>query len=106
MQKKLEEGPLTACLNVEMCQSIVSSTMPVARIQGRSDKYVLVSGHYDSWYEGITDNGVANAAMMEIARVFQENQEHLERSVVLAGPVIQMPVIPDRPGIMITIGKI
>ena len=84
LQKKLEEGPLTACLNVEMCQSIVSSTMPVARIQGRSDKYVLVSGHYDSWYEGITDNGVANAAMMEIARVFQENQEHLERSVVLA----------------------
>lgn len=45
---------------------------------------MLVSGHYDSWYEGITDNGVANAAMMEIARVFQENQEHLERSVVLA----------------------
>ncbi len=40
LQKKLEEGPLTACLNVEMCQSIVSSTMPVARIQGRSDKYV------------------------------------------------------------------
>ena len=70
MQKKLEEGPLTACLNVEMCQSIVSSTMPVARIQERSDKYVLVSSHYDSWYEGITDNGVANAAMMEIARVF------------------------------------
>ena len=90
LQKKLEESPLTACLNVEMCQSIVSSTMPVARIQGRSDKYVLVSGHYDSWYEGITDNGVANAAMMEIARVFQENQEHLERSVVFAAVKVRM----------------
>ena len=49
--------------------------MPVARIQGRSEKFVLVSGHYDSWYEGATDNGVANAAMMELARVFQENRE-------------------------------
>ena len=58
--------------------------MPVARIQGRSEKFVLVSGHYDSWYEGATDNGVANAAMMELARVFQENRERLERSLVLA----------------------
>ena len=84
LQKRLGSGPLTVRLSIEMCQGIVSSTMPVARIQGRSEKFVLVSGHYDSWYEGATDNGVANAAMMELARVFQENRERLERSLVLA----------------------
>lgn len=84
LRRRLEAGTLTVCLNAEMDQGIVSSTMPVARIRGRSEKFVLVSGHYDSWYEGATDNGVANAAMMELARVFQENREQLERSVVFA----------------------
>ena len=60
------------------------SMMPVARVEGKSEKFVLVSGHYDSWYEGVTENGVANAAMMEMARVFKENQEKLGRTVVFA----------------------
>lgn len=76
--------PVTVCLDVEMDDGILPTMMPVARIEGKSRKFVLVSGHYDSWYEGVTDNGVANAAMMEMARVFKENQEKLERSVVFA----------------------
>ena len=76
--------PVMVCLDVEMDDGILPSMMPVARIEGKSKKFVLVSGHYDSWYEGVTDNGVANAAMMEMARVFKENQDKLERSVVFA----------------------
>ncbi len=76
--------PVSVCLNIEMDDGILPTMMPVARIEGKSRKFVLVSGHYDSWYEGVTDNGVANAAMMEMARVFKENQEKLERSVVFA----------------------
>ena len=76
--------PVMVCLDVEMDDGILPTMMPVARIEGRRRKFVLVSGHYDSWYEGVTDNGVANAAMMEMARVFKENQEKLERSVVFA----------------------
>jgi len=78
------EEPVMVCLDVEMDDGILPSMMPVARIEGKSKKFVLVSGHYDSWYEGVTDNGVANAAMMEMARVFKENQDKLERSVVFA----------------------
>ncbi len=76
--------PVSVCLDIEMDDGILPTMMPVARIEGKSRKFVLVSGHYDSWYEGVTDNGVANAAMMEMARVFKENQEKLERSVVFA----------------------
>ena len=85
LRAKCEAGEkVEISLTVEMDDGVYTSMMPIAKIQGKSEKFVLVSGHYDSWYEGITDNGVANAAMMEMARVFKENQQDLERSVVFA----------------------
>lgn len=80
----LTRGEVYITLDVEMDNSIVESSMPIATIKGKSDKYVLVSGHYDSWYEGATDNGVANASMIELARVLQEHKSELHRTVVLA----------------------
>ncbi|MDR3138512.1 MAG: M28 family peptidase [Treponema sp.] len=58
--------------------------MPVAKIPGKSGKYVLVSGHYDGWYAGMTDNGIANVAMLDMARVFMTNRDRLFRGVVFA----------------------
>ncbi|WP_138005616.1 M28 family peptidase [Halalkalirubrum salinum] len=47
---------------------------PIARVEGtESDRYVVVGNHIDSWYEGVTDNGTAIAASMELARIFAEN---------------------------------
>lgn len=47
---------------------------PVARIEGtESDRYAIVGNHIDSWHEGVTDNGTAVAASMELARIFNEN---------------------------------
>lgn len=80
----LAKGEVIATLNVKMDNRIVKSSMPVAVIPGQSKKYVLVSGHYDSWYEGMTDNAVANVAMMEMARVLKVHQSELKRTVVLA----------------------
>lgn len=84
--KKLsaENDGAEVVLTIKMDEEILPSTMPVAFIKGKSDKFVLVSGHYDSWYEGVTDNGVANAAMMEMARVFKQHEGILERSVMFA----------------------
>jgi hypothetical protein len=80
----LRKSEVIATLDVKMDTRIVTSSMPVAVIPGESAKYVLVSGHYDSWYEGMTDNGVANVAMMDMARVLKQNQGKLKRTVVLA----------------------
>jgi len=33
------------------------------------DTFVLMAGHVDSWHRGAMDNGSANAAMLEVARV-------------------------------------
>lgn len=80
----LEGGPVTVRLNIAMDNGIVPNSMPIATIPGKSDKFVLVSGHYDSWYEGITDNAASNAIMMELARALQRHCGELERAVVFA----------------------
>ena len=33
------------------------------------DPFVLLSGHHDTWYYGVMDNGAANATMLEVARL-------------------------------------
>lgn len=84
LKKQISNGEVCVSLNVTMDNSILRSSMPIATIKGKSDKFVLVSGHYDSWYEGITDNAVANVSMMEFARVLKTFQGELNRTVVFA----------------------
>ena len=85
LRRRLESGErIVGELSVQMENNIQMSSMPVARIQGKRDDFVLVSGHYDGWYEGITDNACANAAMLELARCLSRHRDSLERSVVLA----------------------
>ena len=84
LRDQVRAGDVTVRLDIEMDNRIVESTMPVALVRGQSEKYVLVSGHYDSWYEGITDNGVANIFMLELARLLKKHQNDLLRSVRLA----------------------
>ena len=71
-------------LTIRMDTKIRKSSMVVANIPGKSPNYVLVSNHYDSWYEGITDNAVADAISLEYARVFQEKQDQLTRGIRIA----------------------
>lgn len=58
--------------------------LPVAEIPGQSDDFVLLAGHIDSWYVGITDNAVGNALCLELARTFYENRDKLKRGIRIA----------------------
>ncbi|MEO1679571.1 MAG: M28 family peptidase [Pseudomonadota bacterium] len=60
--------------------------LPVVEIPGTEapEEFVLLHGHYDSWREGVGDNGTGNACMLEIARVLWEGRDRLKRSVRLA----------------------
>ncbi len=58
----------------------------VAEIRGTTnpEEFVLVHGHLDSWGEGIGDNAVGDATLLELARALQANRDHLARSVRIA----------------------
>lgn len=79
-----EKGPakarLVSCLNYRVGRL----RLPVAVIPGKSEDFALLSGHYDSWYFGATDNGTGNALCLELARLFQKEQGQLERGVLIA----------------------
>jgi len=49
-----------------------------------NDDFLLLHGHYDSWYVGITDNATGDAGMLEAARVFDEHSDELERNLRVA----------------------
>jgi hypothetical protein len=58
----------------------------VVEIPGKEDpdEFLLVHGHYDSWYEGIGDNATGDAALLELARVLWGLRGQLKRSVRIA----------------------
>lgn len=60
--------------------------LPVATIPGTEepDQFVLVAGHLDAWYVGITDNGTGNAACLELCRVLWQHRDRLRRTVKVA----------------------
>ena len=41
--------------------------------------FVLYSGHHDTWYYGVMDNGAANATMLEVARLMAAQQAKWRR---------------------------
>lgn len=53
----------------------------VAEIEGREEleRFMLVHGHMDSWYLGITDNCTGNAACLELARLLWKQRDRLRR---------------------------
>ena len=55
-----------------------------AKAKEDTDKFVLFSGHIDSWHYGSMDNGTANATMLEVARILSKKSSDLLRSVRFA----------------------
>jgi hypothetical protein len=60
--------------------------LPVVELKGSEDpdEFMLVHGHYDSWYVGIGDNATGDAALLELARVLKGLQGRLKRTIRIA----------------------
>ena len=79
-------GPVRASVKTWLREGWMRCLLPVAEIRGHDDpdEFLLVHGHYDSWYEGIGDNATGDAALLELARVLWTVRDRLKRSVRIA----------------------
>lgn len=80
----LSDNVLKARVYSELDTKVCKVKLPVAEIKGASNDFVLISGHYDTWYEGVVDNATGNAACLEAARILFNNRNSLTRSVRIA----------------------
>lgn len=47
----------------------------------KQSPFVLFSGHHDTWYYGVMDNGSANATILEVARLAATQQQQWKRNL-------------------------
>jgi hypothetical protein len=85
LQARLARGPL----RLRMTTRVRTGWMPIPHLVGelagrRDDRFLLLSGHVDSWHYGAMDNGTANATMLEVARLLAGRREALRRGIRVA----------------------
>jgi hypothetical protein len=81
----LARGPL----RVRLTTRVHTGWMPIPHLVGelagrQEDRFVLFSGHVDSWHFGAMDNGTANATMLEVARLLAARRDRLRRGIRFA----------------------
>jgi hypothetical protein len=85
LKAMVAHGPVTVRLQTEVETAWRPIPTLTAEIPGAiEDRYVLLSGHVDSWHYGAMDNASANATMLEVGRLFNEHRGELRRGLRLA----------------------
>lgn len=84
--RQVQRGQVRASIRTWLREGWMRCLLPVAEIRGKNDpdEFLLVHGHYDSWYEGIGDNATGDAALLELTRVLWTLRNRLTRSVRIA----------------------
>jgi len=85
LKDRLKTGPARATLHAEVDTGWRKTPLLVADLDppgGHKDTpFVLFSGHHDTWYYGVMDNGTANATMLEAARILAEHRSEWKRGL-------------------------
>jgi hypothetical protein len=87
LKAALREGTVTLTLNAEVDTGWRKTPILEAELApddaGPDAPFVLFSGHHDTWYYGLMDNGTANIAMLEVARLCAQRRSSWRRGLRL-----------------------
>ena len=85
LRAKLAAGTVTVTLAAAVDTGWRPTPILVAEMDAPDPHapFVLLSGHHDTWYFGVMDNGSANATMVECARVLAQHHAHWRRGLRL-----------------------
>jgi hypothetical protein len=85
LKRLLEQGQVRVRLTTQPFREWIKIPVLTGDLSGvQEDRYILFSGHVDSWHYGAMDNGTANATQLEVARLLAERRNDLRRGVRLA----------------------
>ena len=78
-------APVAVTLHAEVDTRWRKTPILVAELptDDAEEPFVMFSGHHDTWYYGVMDNGGANATMLEIARLFAPERAKWRRGLRL-----------------------
>lgn len=83
--RRAEAGE-SVTIRSDLLEGWFKQKIPVVHIPGtgKTDDFVFVHGHYDSWDVGVGDNATGDATLLELARVLWNGRDHLDRAVRIA----------------------
>ena len=78
-------APVAVTLHAEVDTRWRKTPILVAELpmDDADEPFVMLSGHHDTWYYGVMDNGGANATMLEVARLFAPERARWRRGLRL-----------------------
>jgi hypothetical protein len=83
LREMLAAGPVRVWFRANVDNGWRPVEITIGEIAGRTADFVVVGGHQDSWYgPQATDNAAGTAAILELARVFNEHRADLRRGLV------------------------
>jgi hypothetical protein len=83
LRQMLKEGPVRVLMRANVENGWRPVQITVGEIKGRTEDFVVVGGHQDSWPgPQATDNAAGNACILELARVFNQHRDKLRRGLV------------------------
>ncbi|WP_369788912.1 M28 family peptidase [Rouxiella sp. WC2420] len=78
------EQRIEAQMRTVLNRHVRPCSLPIVEIGGQTPEFVLLSSHYDSWHEGVTDNATGNALCLAMALHFQQQAGTLRRGLRIA----------------------